>query len=71
MESGILCLLSKGVIIVSNWTHYDGGDIVILHPGAGNEVALFSLSVRACSGASGLLSFEIYPHLQVNFLILS
>jgi len=43
MKSGTLRLLSGGVAVISNWTHYNGGDIVILHPdpGAGNEVALF------------------------------
>ena len=55
MKSGTLCLLSRGLVMISNWTHYDGGDIDILHPGAENEVALFSLSLRACSVASCLL----------------
>jgi hypothetical protein len=48
-----------------------GSDIVILPQGAGHEVALFYLSVRACSVPSGLLSFKIYPQLQAYLLILS
>lgn len=43
MKSG---QLSRGVAMISNGTQYEGGETVILHPGAGNEVALFSLSVR-------------------------